>query len=252
MSKDPAFLFYSSDFLTGTIFMTNEQVGIYIRLLCAQHQHGGIIRKDDFEQMANGHNVIRCKFVETEDGFYNERLKEVIEKRSGWRESRIKNLSKRHMDSHMDVHMDTHMENENINTSVLFNLKDKKREKPEKQKFLDDVFLTAEEHAKLVERLGADRTQRAIEILDNYLGQNEKNRKRYTSHYKAILSWVIKRLEEDERKSNGNTQQPVAGSYASRLAYRHGPEQERNIRNLQATLEQRERERAERSGSDPK
>ena len=26
-SKDPAFLFYSSDFLTGTMFLTDEQVG---------------------------------------------------------------------------------------------------------------------------------------------------------------------------------------------------------------------------------
>ena len=48
MAKDPAFLFYTSDFLTGTMFMTNEQVGIYIRLLCSQHQHGGIIDKISF------------------------------------------------------------------------------------------------------------------------------------------------------------------------------------------------------------
>jgi len=40
MGKDPAFLFYSSDFTIGTQFMTDEQVGKYIRLLCAQHQTG--------------------------------------------------------------------------------------------------------------------------------------------------------------------------------------------------------------------
>ena len=43
-NKDPAFLFYSSDFLTGTMFFTDEQVGKYIRLLCAQHQKGQIGR----------------------------------------------------------------------------------------------------------------------------------------------------------------------------------------------------------------
>ena len=37
-TKDPAFLFYSSDFLSGTFTMTNEQIGKYIRLLCIQHQ----------------------------------------------------------------------------------------------------------------------------------------------------------------------------------------------------------------------
>jgi uncharacterized protein YdaU (DUF1376 family) len=48
MAKDPAFLFYPSDFLTGTMFMNNEQIGIYIRLLCSQHQHGGVIDKISF------------------------------------------------------------------------------------------------------------------------------------------------------------------------------------------------------------
>ena len=80
--KDPAILFYTSDFLTGTMFMTNEQVGIYIRLLCAQHQHGGIIDKVTFNSMANQHEIIRCKFEETETGFYNIRMTSEMEKRS--------------------------------------------------------------------------------------------------------------------------------------------------------------------------
>ena len=36
--KDPAFLFYSSDFLSGTMLMTDEEIGQYIKLLCLQHQ----------------------------------------------------------------------------------------------------------------------------------------------------------------------------------------------------------------------
>ena len=32
MSKDPAVLFYTSDFLTGTMTMNDSQVGQYIRL----------------------------------------------------------------------------------------------------------------------------------------------------------------------------------------------------------------------------
>ena len=45
MSKDPAFLFYSSDFLTGTMFLSDEQVGKFIRLLCVQHQKGRLSEK---------------------------------------------------------------------------------------------------------------------------------------------------------------------------------------------------------------
>lgn len=82
MAKDPAFLFYASDFLTGTMFMSNEQVGIYIRLLCSQHQHGGLIDKISFNSMVGENIIIKSKFTETESGFYNERLTEVMEARN--------------------------------------------------------------------------------------------------------------------------------------------------------------------------
>lgn len=82
MAKDPAFLFYSQDFVTGTMFMTNEQVGIYVRLLIAQHQHGGIIEKSVFTVMVGNHEIVKSKFIETEDGFFNERLMKEIVKRS--------------------------------------------------------------------------------------------------------------------------------------------------------------------------
>lgn len=38
MGKDPAFLFYSKDWLEGTAELTPEQKGVYIDLLCHQHQ----------------------------------------------------------------------------------------------------------------------------------------------------------------------------------------------------------------------
>ncbi len=82
MAKDPAFLFYPSDFLTGTMFMSNEQIGIYIRLLCSQHQHGGIIDKISFNSLTNGNDLLVSKFIETETGFYNERLTIEMEKRN--------------------------------------------------------------------------------------------------------------------------------------------------------------------------
>ena len=44
--KDPAFLFYSSDFLSGTMLMSDEEIGQYIKLLCLQHQKGHLKEKD--------------------------------------------------------------------------------------------------------------------------------------------------------------------------------------------------------------
>lgn len=82
MAKDPAFLFYPSDFLTGTMFMSNEQIGIYIRLLCSQHQHGGIINKLAFDSLVKEDQLLRSKFIETETGYYNERLTIEMDKRN--------------------------------------------------------------------------------------------------------------------------------------------------------------------------
>jgi uncharacterized phage protein (TIGR02220 family) len=84
MGKDPAFLFYTSDFLTGTMFMTNEQVGLYIRLLCAQHQHGGRIDTNVLRSQCDcitGGDTVFSKFMHDRSGSYNERLEEEIQKR---------------------------------------------------------------------------------------------------------------------------------------------------------------------------
>lgn len=79
--KDPAVLFYTSDFLTGTMFMSDLQVGKYIRLLCVQHQHGGIIPRSVFDQAVGNDDLIKSKFVECEAGFYNERMADEMERR---------------------------------------------------------------------------------------------------------------------------------------------------------------------------
>jgi hypothetical protein len=79
------------------------------------------------------------------------------------------------------------------------------REEDEKKLFGDDVRLTDDEYQKLLTRLRREsRVKEAIDILDAYLGLSEKNKKRYTSHYKAILSWVIGELEEREQKRGKN------------------------------------------------
>lgn len=90
MAKDPAFLFYPSDFLTGTMFMNHEQIGIYVRLLCSQHQHGGLIDKVSFNTLVGDNSMLRAKFIETETGFYNERLAKEMDKRN----KKSNNLSK--------------------------------------------------------------------------------------------------------------------------------------------------------------
>ncbi len=68
--------------LTGTMFMSHEQIGIYIRLLCSQHQHGGVIDKISFNSLVGNNEIVRTKFIEIDLGFYNQRLADEMEKRN--------------------------------------------------------------------------------------------------------------------------------------------------------------------------
>jgi hypothetical protein len=92
MAKDPAFLFYSSDFYTGTAFMTDEQVGKYIRLLCLQHQHGHLTEQHMINICKTYDEHIFSKFEKLPDGkYHNVRLHNEILKRCAYSESRRKN-----------------------------------------------------------------------------------------------------------------------------------------------------------------
>jgi uncharacterized protein YdaU (DUF1376 family) len=127
MSKDPAFLFYPQDFITGTMFMNNEQVGLYVRLLCAQHQHGGIIDKDLFNQTVQNVKIVKDKFIESEDGFYNQRLMDEMVKRKKKSSNLSLNALKRWEKEKeykgnaiaLPKHMPIENENEDVNVNVI-------------------------------------------------------------------------------------------------------------------------------------
>lgn len=73
--------------------------------------------------------------------------------------------------------------------------------KEEKNSFAEFVTMTQEEYDKLLIRFGDEfRVLRAIEILNNYKGSSGKS---YKSDYLAMLSWVEKRLQDDDAKDGG-------------------------------------------------
>jgi len=71
MSKDPAVLLYTSDFLSGTMTMADEQVGKYIRLLCLQHQKGFLTEKDMTYICKSYDEDVYGKFVKEDGKYYN-------------------------------------------------------------------------------------------------------------------------------------------------------------------------------------
>ena len=116
MAKDPAFLFYPGDFNTGTQFFTDEQVGKYIRLLMAQHQHGHLPESHMLHICKTYDKDVFSKFTKDNDGlWFNERLEYEIVKRKKYSESRSKNrLYKKNISSTYDSHMENKNRNENI------------------------------------------------------------------------------------------------------------------------------------------
>ena len=95
MAKDPAFLFYTADFTMGTVHFSHEEIGFYIRLLCFQHQHGGVIPTRVFESMSGDSTNVSSKFVQAEDGYFNERLMAEMVKRQKKSDSMSANAMKR-------------------------------------------------------------------------------------------------------------------------------------------------------------
>ena len=119
VNKDPAFLFYSSDFLTGTMFMSDSQLGKYIKILCTQHQKGHLSEKDMLKICKRYDKDIFEKFVKDENGkYYNIRLEKEIEKRSAYSKSRSDNRKNKINFENICFSYVKHMENENININI--------------------------------------------------------------------------------------------------------------------------------------
>jgi uncharacterized protein YdaU (DUF1376 family) len=129
MAKDPAFLFYPGDYVSGTMGMTFEEKGAYMDLLMLQFNRGHM--NTHMIQHTVGHlwNQVKCKFIQDNEGlWYNVRLDVEKEKRKTFTESRRNNMKPKDKPSyetpyetHMQHHMDSHMENENENINKDIN-----------------------------------------------------------------------------------------------------------------------------------
>lgn len=138
--KSPAVNFYTSDFLTGTTFFTNKEVGGYIRLLCYQHQLGHLEEEkinsilSDFDDKEK--QKVLSKFCKDKnDLFYNKRMELEITKKKKYSESRSNNRKKKKSlledkknicnsyDEHMENEIVIIIENKNINIDINYIIK---------------------------------------------------------------------------------------------------------------------------------
>jgi hypothetical protein len=97
--------------------MSNEQVGMYIRLLCLQHQKGKLTEKDMLSICKAYDADIWSKFKNEDGAFYNERMYNETVRRQKFSESRRNNAKSTKNNSTSKAyakHMETETETENI------------------------------------------------------------------------------------------------------------------------------------------
>lgn len=79
-NKDPAVLFYTSDFLSGCALMDMRERGQYITLLCLQRERGHMTMQEITRAVKKPSDEVMSKFRQDEEGkYYNHRMEQEIE-----------------------------------------------------------------------------------------------------------------------------------------------------------------------------
>jgi uncharacterized protein YdaU (DUF1376 family) len=90
-TKDPAFLLYSKDWIEGTAEYMPDEKGVYIDLLCYQHQRGDLPSDTvrlakmvgiDHDYFLKIWAVISVHFNRTDDRLVNQKLNKIMEERA--------------------------------------------------------------------------------------------------------------------------------------------------------------------------
>lgn len=124
--KDPAFLFYSSDFLSGVQDLTLEERGQYITLLCLQHLKGHLTEKIIKLTIGNATADVMAKFrLDQNNCYFSPRLDQEIQNRlefkskqreraiNGWKTRKSKNNDNATANA-MALPVENEDENENL------------------------------------------------------------------------------------------------------------------------------------------
>ncbi len=142
--------------------MSDLQAGKFLRLLCMQAGMGAV-PEESMTAIARNDAVVRAMFRRTEKGYQNVRLAEAMLQSEAFSESRSENRKE-------------------------------KAEKPQKLKYGEFVEMTTKEFETLADLYGRTAADKMVEVLDNYKGSSGK---KYKSDYRAILTWVVKKVEQE-------------------------------------------------------
>jgi len=218
--KDPAFLFYASDFLTGVSGLTMEERGQYITLLCLQHQTGHLSEKEIRLCVGNAAADVLAKFEKDENGkFFNQRLEIEINKRKAHSEKQriraVEGWEKRKSQSEATANaaalpLENRNVNENIDVIIIDNKVKKKEKKeieiltPEFERYQDWAARNFPDLLKFDQPLTDQQLQALFDQFKNKtlvrekleaIGNTKGAKKKYSTVYATCRNWCKLALE---------------------------------------------------------
>jgi hypothetical protein len=154
--KDPAFLMYSGDFLSGTFTMNYEQRGKYITLMCIQHQKGYLTDADMKSVLNEEDYLLAEKFYKATDGnWYNQKMSDVMQERKSYTQERLSHFNKNkdkdtdkdiHMNNDVYTHKESHMEHHTGDED-----EDENQDRNQDENEIDNEYEVGSEEAELEE-----------------------------------------------------------------------------------------------------
>lgn len=162
--KDPAFMMYSGDFLSGTFTMNYEQRGKFITLMCIQHQKSYLTEADMKSVLSEEDYLLAEKFYKADDGnWYNQKMTDVINERKEYTANRLKNFQKKddksnHIDTHKGSHMELHTGDEDEDADKAINKAEYKNK---------DIIIATKQLDKLTELLDDNNIPAVKQLLNS-------------------------------------------------------------------------------------
>lgn len=231
MAKDPAVLFYPSDFLTGTMLMDYDTKGRYITLLSLQQQMGPIKEKNFKEICGDKIDELSEKFQQDSKGnYFNKRMKYEMERRKKFTESRRSNGSKggrppkakekqeESYEKPLGLSMDNLMGNENETVNRKgFNKEKEGKKEPIRHHYGEykNVLLSDADYEKLKNEFVIDYKDR-IENLSSYM---ESTGKSYKNHLATIRAWARKERRDANSRTDRRAESKAAGTEGNDYDY---------------------------------
>lgn len=212
MGKSPAFQLYAADFYMDTVGWSAIQVGAYFRLLLHEWVNGPL--PDDMAKLSRIAGVdiktmgkiwtleVGKKFEKNEDQQWeNSRLEHTRIEQTEYKEKlansgRLGGLTTQGLKRDKQSKASSKALSKNKALLSSSSPSPSKEDINNKILYLDFVFLSEEEHQKLVAQFGEHGAKERIDRINVYLGSTGK---KYKSHYYTILNWERRNGDGEHR-----------------------------------------------------